>query len=100
MQGGNRRDQVHAGLPGVDQSSGGLQMQRSPAASGDPLHKNVGTRPGGMHSPEQPAVGNARRAPVHAVGVGRTAGDIGWGAAGGRPRWGCGQDDIDDERGE
>jgi hypothetical protein len=53
-----------------------------------------------MHHPQQSAVRNARRASVHAWWVGRAAGDVGRGAARGRPRRGRRQEHVDDDRGE
>ena len=41
----NRGDQIHAGLSGVEQRPGRLQMQRSPAPGGDPLDELVGAGP-------------------------------------------------------
>jgi hypothetical protein len=100
MQGGNRRDQIDAGLSGVDQCSGRLQVQRSPAASGDPLDEVVRTRLSSVHAAQQPAVRDTCSAAEHAVGVGRATGDVGRGAASGCPRRCGGQDNVDDQRGE
>jgi hypothetical protein len=96
----NCRDQIHAGLSVVDQCSGRLQVQRSPAARGDPLHKLVGTGPAGVHGAQQPAIGDTCGRSEHAARIERTTGHVSCGAAGGRPRR-CGrQDNEDDERGE
>jgi len=100
VQRGNRRDQIHAGLSRVDQRAGRLQMQRPPAASGNPLHELVSARLARMHRAQQSAVGNARSASVHARRVGRAAGDVGRCAARGRPRRGRGQDYVDGDRRE
>jgi hypothetical protein len=100
MQRGDRRHQVHAGLPRVDQRSGRLQVQRSPAAGGDPFHELMGAGLASVHRAQQPAVGDPRRAFEHAAGVGRAIGDIGRGAAGGRPGWRRWHDHVDRERGE
>lgn len=100
MQRRDSRHQVHAGLPRVDQRARRLQMQRAPAAGGDPLHEVVGAGVAGMHRTEQPAVGNTRRAAEHAPGVRRAARDVGGGAFRGRP-WRRGrQQDVADQRGE
>jgi hypothetical protein len=100
VQRGNRRDQIHAGLSGVDQRSGRLQVQRSPAASGDPLNELVGTGLASVHRAQQSAVGNSRRASVHAAWIGRATDDVGSGAARGRPRRRRRHDHVHDERGE
>jgi hypothetical protein len=100
MQRGDRRDQVHAGLSGVEQCSGRLQMQRPPAASRDPLDEEVGAGLAFVHGAQQPAVGDACGTSEHAVRAGRARGDVGRGAAGGCP-WRCRrQHDVDDERHE
>jgi len=100
VQRGNRCDLVDAGLPGVDQHSGRLQMQRSPATSGNPLHELIGPGVAGVHRAQQPAVGETCGAPVHAVRAGRAAGDVGRGAAGGCPRRRGREHHIDGDRGE
>jgi hypothetical protein len=100
MQRGNRGDQVHAGLSGVEQCSGRLQMQRSPAASRDPLDEEVGAGLAFVHGAQQPAVGDTGGTSEHAVRPGRARGDVGRGAAGGCPRRCCRQKDVDDERDE
>ncbi len=100
MQRGNCRDQIHAGLPGVNQRAGRLQMQRSPAAGRDPLDEEMGAGPASVHGAQQPAVGNTCGVSVHAAWVGRAAGNVGRGAARGRPRRGCGQDHVDGDRRE
>ena len=100
MQRGNRGDQIHTGLSGVEQGPGRLQMQRSPAASRDPLNKEMGTGPAFVHGAQQPAVGNTGRTSEHAMRAGRTPSEVCRGAAGGRPRRCCRQNDVDDERDE
>jgi hypothetical protein len=85
MQRGNRRHQIHAGLPGVEQRAGRLEVQRPPAPSGDPLHELVGAGLAHVHRAQQAAVGNARGAVEHARRVGRATGDVGRCAARGRP---------------
>jgi hypothetical protein len=100
MQRGNRRDQIHAGLSGIEQCSGRLQMQRSPAACRDPLDEQVGAGLAFVHRAQQPAVRDTGGASEHAGRAGRAGGDVGRGAAGGCPRR-CGrQHDVDDERDE
>ena len=100
MQGGNRRDQIYAGLAGVDQCSGRLEVQRSPAASGDPLDELVGTGLASVHAVQQPAVRDTCGASEHAARVGGATGDIGRGAASRCPRRCGGQHHVDDQRGE
>jgi hypothetical protein len=100
MQRGNRRDQIHARLPGVDQGSGRLQMQRSPATSRDPLYEMVSTGLASVHGAQQPAVGDTCGTSEHAARIGRTTGNVGCGAAGRGPRRCRRQNDVDDERGE
>jgi len=75
-------------------------MQRSPAASGDPLNELMGARPVSVHRAQQSAVGNPGGASVHAAWVGRATDDVGCGAARGRPRRRCRHDDVNNERGE
>ena len=75
-----------------------MQVQRAPAASGDPLHELVGARLAQLHGTQQPAVGNTSRVPEHACRVGRAIGDVAGGAAGRRPGRRRRQDDIDDQR--
>ena len=99
MKRGNRCDQIHAGLSGVDQCSRRLEVQRSPAASGDPLHKLLGTGLTSVHGAQQPVVRECG-ATKHAVRVGRATLDVGRRAAGGCPRRCCRQHDVDNERGE
>ena len=96
----NRGDQVHAGLPGVEQGSGRLQMQRSPAAGGDPLNELVGFGSAPVHRTQQSAVGNTRGAAEHARRVGRPTGDIGRCAARRRPRRRCRHHHVHRERAE
>jgi hypothetical protein len=100
MQRGNRCDQIHARLSGVEQSSRRLQVQRSPATSGDPLHKMMGAGLTSVHGAQQAAVRDVCGASEHAVRVGRVTGDVGRRAAGGCPRRCCREHDVDNERGE
>ncbi len=93
----DRRDQIDAGLPGVEQCSGRLQMQRSPAAGGDPFHELVSAGPARVHRAQQPAVRNTRGPVEHAGRVGRPAGDIDRRAAGCRPRRRGRQDHVHDQ---
>ncbi len=100
VQRGNRRDQIHAGLSGVDQCAGRLQMQRSPAASRDPLNEQLRTGLASAHRAQQPAVRDVSGTSEHAARAGRATGDVGRCAARGCPRR-CGRrNDVDDERGE
>ncbi len=100
MQGRNRCDQIHAGLSGVDQGSRRLQVQRSPAASRDPLHKLMGTGLTCVHGAQQPAVRDVCWASEHAMRARRATGDVARRAAGGCP-WRCRrQHYVDHERGE
>ncbi len=96
----NCRDQIHAELLRVDQRASRLQMQRSIAASGDPLNEVVGTGLAGVHRSQQPTVADTRGTSEHASRIGRAADDVGRGAASGRPRRRRRQNDVDDERGE
>jgi len=100
MQRGNRGDQIHAGLSGVEQRSGRLQVQRSPAASRDPLNEKMGARLAFVHGAQQTAVRDTGRAPEHAMRARRALSDVRRSAAGGRPRRCCRQNDVDDERDE
>ena len=100
MQRGNRRDQIHAGLSGVEQCSGRLQMQSSPAARRDPLNEEVRAGLASVHGAQQPALEDTCGTSEHAARAGRASGDVGRGTAGGCPRWCCRQDDVDDEGGE
>ncbi len=90
VQRGNRRYQVHVGLPGVEQRPSRLEMQRPPAPRGDPFHELVGARLAHVHGAQQSAVGNARGAMEHARRVGRATRDVGRRATRGGPRW-CGR---------
>jgi hypothetical protein len=100
MQRGNRGDEIHAGLSGVEQCSGRLQMQRSPAAGRDSLDEEMGAGLASVHGAQQPAVRNSGGASEHAMRAGRAAGDVGRGAARGRPRRCCRRNDVDDESDE
>jgi hypothetical protein len=100
MKRGNRCDQIHAGLSGVDQRSCRLQVQRSPATSRYPLDEEVGTGLASVHGAQQPAVRDVCGASEHAVRVGGATADVGRRAAGGCPRRCCRQHDVDNERGE
>ena len=100
VQRGNRRDQIHAGLSGVDQRAGRLQMERPPTAGGDSLYELVSTRLAHVHRAQQSAVGNACSASVHARRVWRAADDVGRCAARGRPRRGSRQHHVDGNRRE
>jgi hypothetical protein len=100
VQGGNRRDEINAGLSRVDQCSGRLQMQGSPAASRDPLNEEVGAGLASVHAAQQSAVRNTCGTSEHAARIGGAAGDIGRRAAGGCPRR-CGRrNNVHDQGGE
>jgi hypothetical protein len=87
-------------LSGVEQRPGRLEMQRSPAAGGDPLDELVGAGPAHLHRTQQPAVGNIRGAPKHARRFRRATVDIGRCATRCRPRR-CGRHQhVNHERGE
>lgn len=100
VQRGDRGDQIDAGLAGVDQRSGRLQMQRSPAAGRDPFDELIGPGPAGVHCTQQPAVGDTCGAPIHALRAGRATNEVGPGATGGGPRRRGRQHDVHGECGE
>lgn len=94
------RNQVDAGLTGVQQRPGRLQMQGSPAAGRDALDELVSAGLPGVHGAQQTAVGNASCPVEHAWRVRRTTGNVGRRATRRRPRRRGRQHHVDGQRRE
>ena len=100
VQGRDRRDQIDAGLPLVDQPAGRVEVEPGPAARRDSLDPFVGARLRGAHLAEDAAVGHLARGTEHAARRGRPGDDVGGGTPGGRPWRGGRQHHVDRQRTE